>query len=610
MTLRTYFAGYKILVLQIVTLVNVLLPNAALATSPSFNHQEISNVGDWETIDGQEQADDIHDGRKIFFNENPKVTQCINNSLFGKFPNITSVSYSSDGKTINSTFWLNQRPLANDYFQALDRASELEQVYLHLNVEDIVPPQKTTINQTEINQTEAEVKFIKETFHDVIVTKINNSRPARLGTEEATKIEFRGNLNYTTLGHPEVYGMDTFTTKNDELFRMIYLAQPDQFNKQLTIVNKILDSFRIRSDNNNAQSSTTRNLTNSPPVVPSNTNEGFFTYYVDGIKISIPSDWGIYRKEGFQAIFFSPIEGPYLTDIGYIVSLDVPSVYETDTDYVSKVLWSDSLYKRTWSNLLEEASSTGTMRTLKETPNFTASFEEQKNYERPRPHVLVPIDLRLANFPDQLLMVFITEARFIRDGYLCDLVQKTGQVSAPPPKFIISPSVNSTSIGPRETKTIEVKVTSLTDIPYNIKLSIANSSEIMDMTFNPTTITVPPSGWATSKLTLKSNGNIAGESTKTETARIVAQPSLTEKGNMIKFTNRSIETYPALIPNNYSLGLTVTNFNLVDGAIHFLNSISAPVGVAVALAGLIGTGVGWLLNRRKKQTTSFTFKKS
>jgi hypothetical protein len=198
-------------------------------------------------------------------------------------------------------------------------------------------------------------------------------------------------------------------------------------------------------------------------------------------------------------------------------------------------------------------------------------------------------------------MVFITEARIINNGFLCDLIQKTGQVSAPPPRFTISPSLNSTSIGPKETKTIEVKVTSLSDIPYTVTLN-PETSNYMNATFSPSKINVPPSGWASSRLTLKSNGVTIWDSTITETLRIVAQPELTEKGNRIAFnTNRSVETSPAPIPNTFTVGLTITVFNSVDNALHVLSSISAPVGVAAALAGLIGGGIGWLLKRTNAQ---------
>jgi hypothetical protein len=124
----------------------------------------------------------------------------------------------------------------------------------------------------------------------------------------------------------------------------------------------------------------------------------------------------------------------------------------------------------------------------------------------------------------------------------------------------------------------------------------------MKATFSPSKINIPPSGWASSQLTLKSNGTTTWNSTITETLRIVGQPNLTESGNMIAFnTKRSVETFPALIPNTFNVGLTITIFNSVDNALHVLSSISAPVGVAATLAGLVGGGIGWLLKRTNRQ---------
>jgi hypothetical protein len=133
-----------------------------------------------------------------------------------------------------------------------------------------------------------------------------------------------------------------------------------------------------------------------------------------------------------------------------------------------------------------------------------------------------------------------------------------------------------------------VKVTSLSDIPYTIFLK-PDSSKYMDATFSPSKINVPPSGWANSRLTIKSNGTTTLDSTVTETLCIVVQPvQLAEEGNRIAFnTNRSVETSPAPIPNTYSVGLTITVFNSVDNALHVLSSISTPVSVAIALVVLL-----------------------
>ena len=602
MTFRVIFVVLATLVLHIVTIADVSSPVATLAISPPVNRQEIlNNPTKWDTANGQERAEDIHDGRKIFFNNSAELRQCTDTSLFKKLPNITSVSYSSDGKTLNTTFWLTHRPLVNDYFQNSDRASEIKQVSVHLYVE---PSQYNTLNETVVL---AEEKFLREQYHDISNTKIlNNNSKSRLGNIEADVIEFTGNLNYTTLGHPEVWGKDTFTLMNDTLFRILYLAEPKLYDNQSSKVTDMLESFSIRNSIQGAeeypQAPFDNNLARgSSGTASSNTTEIFKINSTHVATISYPPDWGVLKGENPDFIFYSPIKGPFLNGIGYIVSLDVPAVYEADTDYVAKVFWSDILYNRTWSRVLEEASLTGTTRTLQERRNFTDAFEEQKYYERPKSLVRIPVDLRMVNFPEQYLMTFITETRIIDDGFLCDLIQKTGQVSAPPPKFIISPSLNSTLIGPRETKTIEVKVRSLSAVPYTIFLK-PDLSKYMKATFSPSIINIPPSGWASSQLTLKSNGTTTWNSTITETLRIVAQPELTEMGNRIVFnTNRSVQTSTPPIPDSTSIGLTITVFNSVDNALHTLSVISAPVGVAAALAGLIGGGIGWLLKRTNSQ---------
>jgi hypothetical protein len=242
----------------------------------------------------------------------------------------------------------------------------------------MVTSQYRTLNETIA----AEERFLTEQYHDVTNSEITSNRTTKLGNNDVAEIEFTENLNYTTLRHPEVRGKDTFMTKDNKLIRTLYLAEPDEYLYQLPNITEMLQSFHmsagIKTEGNNAQPPREFNITSAGIIAPDN-NTNFKNYSTDGVTISYPSDWGIIEGVSPKATLFSPVKGPLLTGLGYIVSLDVPSVYEADTDFVAKVIWSDRLYNRTWVNLLEETSLAGTTRALQEKPNFTDSFEEQKN---------------------------------------------------------------------------------------------------------------------------------------------------------------------------------------------------------------------------------------
>ena len=91
----------------------------------------------------KETASDIHDGRKIFFKSTSNISQRKDTGLFGKFPTISSVSLLSNGKTLDTTFWLNNPPIINGYFQNSSRASNVHQVFVYL---EILPSQDKTLN--------------------------------------------------------------------------------------------------------------------------------------------------------------------------------------------------------------------------------------------------------------------------------------------------------------------------------------------------------------------------------------------------------------------------------------------------------------------------------
>jgi hypothetical protein len=275
------------------------------------------------------------------------------------------------------------------------------------------------------------------------------------------------------------------------------------------------------------------------------------------------------------------------------MSIDVPSVYNALTDFEAKTGWWDTIYNQTWFRRVQEISSQGTPRTLEVNINFKNAFEMGKNY------VYIPLNLATINSPSQYLMIFGTEARFIENGLLCELIQFTNQVSSPPPEFSIIPSSNSSSLGPGEEKTIEVKVQSHSNIPSTVSLYTNSSTPMLqEATFSPPVINIPPSGWATAELAIKSKWDVALKPASiTETIPIIAKISFPQKGNFFIFNTNMMISSPAAVSTTASSGLAITLLNFSDYMIHLLTSLSSPINVLIPLAGLVGGSIAWFLKR-------------
>jgi hypothetical protein len=169
----------------------------------------------------------------------------------------------------------------------------------------------------------------------------------------------------------------------------------------------MIDSLRIDSD-------------------PSATKMSYFSLYNDnsfsGITVQYPSNWIIKKDHKMNVRFFSPIQGPYLLRNEYRISIDIDSVYDSPIDYVSRIVW-DRL-DQNWYKTVEEASShSPTYRIIDKMP--------YSNFEKGQGYILLPLDLRLLNYPNQYKAIFATEIGFIKDGYLCELIDGSNQVSSP-----------------------------------------------------------------------------------------------------------------------------------------------------------------------------------
>ena len=265
-------------------------------------------------------------------------------------------------------------------------------------------------------------------------------------------------------------------------------------------------------------------------------------------------------------------------------------------------MWDDTHFSQTWAKTVEEVSLSG-KRWLVHSPNYGEAFVPERKY------VVLPLDLRIINSPNQYLMTFATEISFIKDGRSCDLLDVTGQVSNPPPKFAILSSLNSTTLGPGEVKNIEIEVHSFTNIYSTVRLSTdTRSTPFIEASFYPPEVDVKGFGWATTQLTLKGKPMAALNPASIRQSLLIDAnmtfPNNTPK-SLTSGSDRFFSAGVAPISTSETLKFPISVFNISDYFIYLLNFLRSPINVLVGVVSLVvGLVGGGLLkkSRDKKQS--------
>jgi hypothetical protein len=564
----------------------------ALADSPSVDHQEIMNNNtEWKQIDVPlQERTIIPDGRQIYYETAERIEECTgkDNGTLDKLPDISSVSYFSDGNTLDTTFWLSKAPLVNHAWQNLSR-SNISQVFLLIE-----------------HFPENEAKNITESYPNLTITSgTNDTKITTLGNQRAHQISFNGTVN-DIFGNRTVTGFSLSAVKDNELYRISYFAFADQKDivKFKPDVEKMIRSFKILSS---TDVSTKGKMTQEQPLrLYDNTNKG--------MEINYTSNWNFNQFSQNRVLFFSPI-GFYFMGTSYQVLIDVPSSYDVPTDFVAKLVWWHRFPERNWAKFIEEASSPGPTRTLDEKRNFTEFFKKKGDWEA---YAFMPIRLRTINSPNESLMLFLTGATYVLNGRLCEVVQSTDTVSSPPPRLSILPLTNISSFGPSEEKQIEVRVNSFSDIPYTVVFE-NQTKGVVSATFDPPSIQVPASGFSTTQLNLKripystwidftwtGFKRASSWTTETQTIPIAAETTISspQENRTFSFENKTVSAnFSNRFANSMIEGssVTVTALNWPDYLMNSISILSSPVSVLVPVAGVIGGIITWFLKREKEK---------
>jgi hypothetical protein len=614
----------SILLIAIMQPSNTIMNQRVFAVSPSFVRQEVGEQvrDDW-TLSGvpYNGIQDVRSGRLFYLKTATDLSECksFNIEPFPSarmFPSqdLTSVSYNSDNRTLNATFWLtrpfsNPSSINNDHTLSnitssspSDYVSNLHQDFVNIYVYESNSTLEGIKNELILTQNLTLDKFY--------VFENESSSNDTLANSTAYRLVYGGvHPNPSTLfGTSEYKAMHMFTKRENLVFEVVLMSEKRSYPFALDTAKKMIESFNIDAAAQprviEVEGTPEDNIYND---TISNKDR------LHNITIVYPWNWGWQGQDPrsapltietlpdakvvslFSNLHDSTLFRPFFLEKEYTVSFDVDSVYDSDLDYMVSIYW--SAYNQTWTKIIEEVSMGGQHRVIDIEPNYTGFFKEGEEY------VQFPIDLGILKHPDQYQMIFTVSEIFVVDHVLCHLVDLTQQVAVPAPEFSVQPSEDSLIISPGETKTIELTIQSSAKIPSNVTLTPATKNEKIDIVFNPANISISPSGSAVSKLTLKNDFWSSWANTSPETIAITAE--MTFPASL--FFTTSSTFYRTVTPINTSGSaalpqasiLKVEALNLIDSFYNSLESLSPSINVIVALAGIVGTiggGVGgWFL---------------
>lgn len=551
------------------------------ADSPSFVRQEIKDAkGDWELWKGSLNSFNIttHNGDRISVDMARNLSDC---KINGKFisPDIESISYMSDGKTLEGTIWLTgpfKDPPANDTVDVFQ-----EQMNIDIKNENYSLADYLAIKKLEIGSFDLAVK---------------NFTLSRMPAQEA--------LYNETYGSEKLDKLYIWTVNNNKVYDITFSALDSKFKDYYPIAESMINSFII-------------NALGSGNYTANHSINNMRIFRDSDIQINYPSDWQILQShisEGRSVTLLSPFEDsqtlePSWHESTFTMAIDLSSVYDAGTDY--RVVYSRIPYGTwtgNWTKLIEEVSAYDKLGYMG-IPTNTSLYDYRTPYRIP-----FSFDLEAAKSPQQYNLVFYITDHYLLHHHLCRLVDTTNWVIVPPPKFVVTASPSSAILRPGTENNIVVEIKGNSNLQSEAALSIDNPRKDLSTSFIPNRTSIPSSSSGASTLHIKLFDN-----TTVDTPTPVILPI---KAN-ISFPNTIINRGGDTFSNNKSITLPQSsNFTLTllphyttnEQLSSFVNSWITPVsGIWTFLAG-VGAVIAPIIlqlyrKRRREQTRTNTSNK-
>jgi hypothetical protein len=167
-----------------ITLICKSILYQVFADSPAVDHQSIPNTSKkWQLQNLTDNIDNaiIHDGRKFYFHIAHNISQCKIDTL----PKLSSVTYLSDGKYLNTTFWLSHDPLNGTYAHYPFRnATNVHQRFFDISINS---SENSTLTEliSHINSTLRSYNFTDLKLGKTIPMKVDGNLAYRLALPES-----------------------------------------------------------------------------------------------------------------------------------------------------------------------------------------------------------------------------------------------------------------------------------------------------------------------------------------------------------------------------------------------------------------------------------------
>jgi len=550
----------------------IMQSSIVYSESPKFVRQEISDdSGDWEFWPPKSDAVylNTHQGKLVLVPTATNRDYCVENTSLLS-PDIESLSYQSNGKTLNGTMWLSSifhEPPINDTLALYDpfqerisiivRAVDGNETLEHFNTNYDLE-RENALNKSKVN-----------------VTFLN---------KPAYKVDYVQKVGHLTKNVTEI-----LTLVDNKAYVMTYTALNETYKTYWPAAKKIIDSFTV-----------SKNI--SYPKQDSSQNSSIYESH--GIRFQYPSGWieqdgppGDENVVSFRSPFTDP-NLPLGRDIKFIMAIDLPSVQDTGIDY--RVQYSTMIGKNftgNWTRQVYEVSANDKIKTMHTPTPVSILFRDNRYY--------IPFSFNLdeVNSPTGYKVLFYIQDSFVLRHQFCRLVDTTNWVLVPPPSFVISSLPHSAQLRPGEKESVTVQVKGNSNLEAEASLFVNNTNKNVNASFIPSKISIPPLSGNTAimHLELHPNSDVM-EPTPIIfpiQANISFPTTITNRGGDTFTNNKSI-----ILPESSNFTLTIMPHYTADEQLNsFVKSWITPVsGLWTFLAG-VGAVVAPLIVRfyRKKQ---------